>query len=72
VKLACRIAGKPGLIVGYAAGGAKKKIHAIVIIEGALQSFPLKEVELLNVPDDVAKPAETEVVSLKAKRHDRA
>lgn len=56
MKLSCRVEGKQGLIVGYAPGGKRNRIHAIVVVEGELRHILLRQVELLNVPEGLGKP----------------
>ena len=55
MKLACKIFGKPALIVGYSAG-KKGKVLAIVVCEGELRSVKLRQIHLTNVPEGLAKP----------------
>jgi hypothetical protein len=52
MKIACKVFGKPGLVVGYAPG-KKNRPLAIVITEGMLKPVRLKDIELVNVPDDL-------------------
>ncbi len=54
MKLACRVNGKDGLIVGYAQG-KRSKVLAVVICSGELRAVRLKDIELLNIPDGLEK-----------------
>jgi hypothetical protein len=75
VRLSCRVGGKPGLIVGYAPGGSRNKIHAIIVVEGELKKFALKDIELLNVPEGLGKkekPLHMHVVAAKETNGERA
>ncbi len=55
MKLAVKVKGEAGIVVGYAPGGPKNKIHAIVLTGGELRRFLLKDVEVQNVPDELQK-----------------
>lgn len=54
MKLACRVAGHPGLIVGYA-NAKRSKVWAIVITQGELRPVRLRDIELLTVPAGLEK-----------------
>lgn len=65
MKLACKVHGKSAMIVGYAQ--AKRcKVMAIVVCEGALRAVRLKDITLLNVPEELQ--AEDKVVKMPERR----
>ena len=56
MRLPCRIAGKPAMIVGYVSR-KRSKVSAVVISEGRLISVPLSKIELENVPAELQAPS---------------
>lgn len=54
MKLPCRVKGHPAMIVGYA-NAKRAKLYAVVITQGELRAVRLRDIELLNVPVDLAK-----------------
>jgi len=52
VKLPCKVDGKAAMIVGYASA-KRGKVYAVVLTQGELKAVRLKEIELLNVPEDL-------------------
>lgn len=66
MKLACKIKGKAALVVGYVQS-KRQKVLAVVICEGELRSVRLRDIELLNVPEGLAKPSE-KIVAMSPRR----
>lgn len=54
MKLPCKVNGQPAMVVGYA-NAKRSKIWAIVITQGELRSVRLRDIELLNVPEELGK-----------------
>ena len=54
MKLPCKVRDKAALIVGYAQS-KRSKVMAIVICEGELRAFRLKDIELVGVPECLQK-----------------
>lgn len=54
MKILCKVAGKPAMIVGYAPGRKNRPV-AIVITQGELRSVRLKDIDLTDVPQDLGK-----------------
>ena len=55
MRLACKVDGRPALIVGYTPG-KKGKIHAVVITNGVMRAVRLKHIELVNPPEPLDAP----------------
>lgn len=53
MKIACKVHGKDALIVGYAPG-RRRRIHAIVIVEGKMKAVRLKSIELPEVAERIS------------------
>ena len=54
MKLPCRVAGHPAMVVGYA-NAKRSKVWAIVITQGQLRPVRLRDIKLLNVPEELGK-----------------
>lgn len=54
MKLSCKVNGRPAMIVGYA-NAKRSKVWAIVITQGELRPVRLRDIELLNVPEELGK-----------------
>lgn len=66
MKLACRVNGHPAMVVGYA-NAKRSKVWAIVIVQGELRPVRLRDIELLNVPEELSKSAQQVVPLGKSK-----
>jgi len=68
MKLACKVNGHPAMIVGYA-NAKRSKVWAIVITQGQLRPVRLRDIELLNVPEELGTVVPLASTHGKSKQH---